>query len=135
MSLQEQVSQFGIKLVDFHIGHFRTKVLSQSNLKVQATAIEEYRPMLDYLAAVAPAMDNLQPGDPEKGVARMIDVLMQEGMAKGREIPSRVPIGSDAVQIVRDFAKNLLNTVNEWEDLSASTDRDGPKEGVWAGGA
>jgi len=40
-------------------------------LKVKATAIQEYQPMLDYLAAVAPAMDNLQPGDPEKGVARM----------------------------------------------------------------
>lgn len=103
-------------------------------MKHKVCQIEDYKPMFDGLMASMSLMDGYQPGDVKKGVQRIVDVLKGEGYAKGRKLPGRIPLGPDALAIVREKCKAELATCDEWEDLVASTDRDGPKEGAWAQG-
>jgi hypothetical protein len=79
-------------------------------------------------------MDGFQPGDVGKATKVMVDVLKGEGCAKGREMPERMPIGADAVDITRARHKEFLQICDEWESVAGSTDRDGPKEGTWTMG-
>jgi hypothetical protein len=131
-TLRDEVSQFNIHPIVFDIGHFRTKVSSPENLHMHITQLADYEPMFNALVQAAAGVDGFQPGDPKKGVDRMIDVLKQEGAAQGRPLPFRMPIGPDALAIVREQCHALLKTCDEWEDVIASTDFEGPKLGAWA---
>jgi hypothetical protein len=97
-----------------------------------APKIEEYKEMWEGFGKLASTMHGNQPGDPKKGAERMIDVLTSEGMAKGKPIPHKVAIGEDAMQLTRAYAAELLKGCDEWEELSSSTDFEGPKQGFFA---
>ena len=84
------------------------------------------------MAPIAASMNGNQPGDPRLGIARMVDVIKAEGMAKGKTITWRIPIGTDAVEIIRGRCEETLKVISEWEELSMSTDFPGPKLGYWA---
>lgn len=131
-TLEKEISQFGISTIDFYLGHFRTPVIGKMDVKI--CAIPDYQPMFQYLVAAAPGMDGTQPGDVEKGVKRMVDVLKGQGFAAGKTMPARLPIGKDALGIVRESCQAMLSVCEEWEELVASTDREGSKEGAWATG-
>ena len=53
-------------------------------------------------------------------------------MAKGKPFPLRLPVGSDAVEIVKMKCEETLRSVEEWREVSVSTDFDEPKRGPWA---
>ncbi|KAG4441232.1 hypothetical protein IFR05_003280 [Cadophora sp. M221] len=130
LSLHEEV-------VSFEVGHFRTPVLSKSQMKVEVGAVagmEDYKPLLRGWMEGSGRMSGNQPGDPKLGISRMVDVLRGEGFAKGKPFPVRLPIGSDAVEIVKKTCEETLKNLEEWRELSVSTDFDGPKRGPWAVG-
>ena len=52
----------------------------------------------------------------------MIDVVRGEGMARGREMPVRLPLGRDGLKVVRAKCEETLRVCGEWEDLIGSTD-------------
>lgn len=97
-----------------------------------APKIEDYKAAWEIFEQIGAGIHGNQPGDPKKGVDRMIDVLKSEGMAKGKPIPRRVPIGADAVQMQKAYAAELLQNCDEWEELGSSTDFEGPKQGFFA---
>jgi hypothetical protein len=43
-----------------------------------------------------------------------------------------MPMGCDAVSVVRKKYQETLKVIEEWEDLSTSTDFPEPKRGFWA---
>jgi len=131
-TLQKEVGQFGIQTVQFDIGFFRTKFQTSDNMQFKPPVFDDYKPTVEAFLPFISTMNGYQPGDVRKGVQRMIDVLTQEGMAKGKKIPERLPLGPDGLATVREYCKKMLETCEEWEDLISSTDRDGPKEGAWA---
>ena len=63
-----------------------------------------------------------QPGDTQKGVQRMIDVIKSEGLAAGRPLPKRLPLGSESLKIIKEKCFETLRICNDWEDLITSTD-------------
>lgn len=85
--------------------------------------------MLQMLAPLQPSLNGNQPGDPILGIAKMVDVIKAEGMAKGKTIAWRMPLGTDAVEIIRGRCEETLKVVSEWEELSTSTDFPGLKLG------
>ncbi|KAH9210448.1 oxidoreductase,short chain dehydrogenase-like protein [Leptodontidium sp. 2 PMI_412] len=135
LSLHEEVRGFGIKVVSFEVGHFRTPVLSKSQMKVEVGAVagmEDYKPLVRGWMERSGGMSGNQPGDPKLGISRMVDVLRGEGFARGKPFPLRLPIGSDAVEIVKKTCEDTLKNLEEWRELSVSTDFDEPKRGPWA---
>ena len=45
----------------------------------------------------------------------MIDILTQERRARGRQVPKRIPVRPDMVQIVRIYCKGMLQVCDEWK--------------------
>jgi hypothetical protein len=66
-------------------------------------------------------MNGTQVGDPEKAVEVMIDVVKGEGVAQGKEMPERLPLGADALATARKRMVDYLAVCNEWEDVIRST--------------
>ena len=63
-----------------------------------------------------------QRGDPKKPAERIIDVLKSEGMAAGRPMPPRLPLGPDSLAAIRAKCEATLKICEEWEGLISSTD-------------
>ena len=99
--------------------------MSQSNRSLRPTAIEDYQELVAGLQAFIEGGDGNQPGDTVKGVERMIDVLKGEGMAKGRQMPKRLPLGPDLIERTKARCNEVIGIVNEWEDVIGSTNLDG----------
>lgn len=120
--LQKEVSAFGIQSVIFEPGGFQTKLLSSSRVQSASTAHDEYK---DFFAVVQEAIqrrNGKQPGDTQKGVQRMVDVIRSEGFAAGRPLPNRLPLGSESLKIIKEKCFETLRICSEWEDLITSTD-------------
>jgi hypothetical protein len=77
------------------------------------------------MEAIARSVNGNQPGDPEKAVQRMVVVVRGEGVAEGREWPARLPLGRDALVIIRRKCEETLRICEEWEGVICSTDFEG----------
>lgn len=102
-------------------GYFRTKFLTDDNSSFVPTKFAEYEPVTKALYDTLRSYNGKQPGDPEKGVARILDVVRQESLAEGKEIPMRLLLGPDVISEVRKKCLETLESIKEWEELSAST--------------
>ncbi|KAF5561728.1 oxidoreductase yusZ [Fusarium napiforme] len=62
------------------------------------------------------------PGDSEKAVTRMIELVQGAGFAEGKKMPFRVPLGSDSWSRVKTKCEETLEICREWEELAKSVD-------------
>lgn len=129
-TLRLEVVSFGIDTICFDVGY--TKSNFMSNVQFKPPTIEDYAPLGAALNDEMPAVVGNQPGDPERLVNAIIDVVKGEGLAKGKSKPNIVPLGSDTLLTVREYAKALLSFCDTWEDVSKSVDFPGPKKGFFA---
>lgn len=102
-------------------GYFRTFFLKDSSASLIPTAFPDYESVTKGLFDIMKAYNGNQPGDPEKAVARVIDVVKQEGVAAGRGVPPKLMLGPDAVAGVRKKCEDTLELLKKWEDVSSST--------------
>ncbi len=120
--LQKEIAQFGIQAIIFEPGYYRTKIFSAQNCKVSPPTHDDYNAIFAAMVAGVGAVDGNQRGDSAKCVERMIDVVKSEGMAAGRPIPKRLPLGPDAMEIMRTKCLETLQMCDEWKDFICSTD-------------
>lgn len=125
-SMKLETECFGIRSHLFQLGHFRTKLLSTNNYKPVPRTIEAYKSINDVIYGFLGQADSNQPGDPEKAVNIMVDIVKEEGVAKGKTQPLRLPIGKDALSTLRNKYVKYLDLCTEWEDVITSTDYDVP---------
>ena len=78
--------------------------------------------MLEALHKHAGENNGNQPGDPKRGVEVMIDVIKGEGVAKEKDMPPRLPLGTDALEVIRSKCLATLKICDEWEAMIKSTD-------------
>lgn len=96
--------------------------MSPSNVKSVPSHIPDYEEMEKTVAGFVAATHGNQPGDPRKLVERIIDVIKSEGMAAGKPMPQRLPIGRDAMAAIVKKCETTLQLCKEWESLITSTD-------------
>ena len=106
------------------LGQFRTNILAGSNRKTSRPhRISEYDTVVENLAKRHEEPNGVQPGDPQQAVERILDVVREEGTMAGRNnVPMRMPLGSDAVAIIRGECLKTLSEVDEFQEFSCSTD-------------
>lgn len=123
-SLWRETTRFGVRTLIVEPGQFRTELLSTRNLRNEASRIPDYaqrsRDFDEYLAN----RSGQQAGDPEKGVAILLDLVRGEGVAEGREMPLRIALGVDGYEVIRDKCEKTLRDLEEWKDVSCSTNFD-----------
>ncbi|KAF2108973.1 hypothetical protein BDV96DRAFT_586312 [Lophiotrema nucula] len=125
-SMKLETESFGIRSHLFQLGHYRTKLLSTDNYKAVPRTVDAYKALNDMIYGFLGQADSNQPGDPEKAVNIMIDIVKEEGVAEGKTQPLRLPIGKDALGTLRNKYVKYLELCNEWEDVITSTDYDIP---------
>ncbi|RWA10994.1 hypothetical protein EKO27_g4132 [Xylaria grammica] len=63
-----------------------------------------------------------EPDDATKAVAVMINLVNGTGVAAGKTIPLRVPLGSDGLAVIRAKGDRIVQICDEWEEVAKSTD-------------
>lgn len=65
-----------------------------------------------------------QPGNPEYAARRVLDIVRLENLTDEEKdnLPLRIPLGTDAVSIVRFKCIQTLECLHVWETFAASTD-------------
>ena len=68
------------------------------------------------------ALSGNQPGDTRKGAEVILDLVRGDGVAKGKEVPKSLVLGSDCFNAVEGICKAELQALTEWKEVIISTD-------------
>jgi hypothetical protein len=52
----------------------------------------------------------------------MMDIAHGTGVAKGRNVPSTLPLGTDTYAGIKNVCEGTLMKLEEWKDVICSTD-------------
>ncbi len=121
LCLKEEVAAFGIKTCMLIPGHFRTEILSPQKIVYGARDIPDYVEANKMCEAAVVSLHQKQLGDPKGAAVRIVDAVRSEGGAAGKELPSMLPLGQDAVDIVRKRCRATIEICDEWEAFSSKT--------------
>ncbi|MGA9767956.1 MAG: oxidoreductase [Blastocatellia bacterium] len=116
-TLAQELAPLGIRVTIVEPGGFRTDWAGASmGYAVPLAAYDQtVGAMRDYMKEHADEM----PGDPRKAAAIICDLLNMP------EPPLRLPLGNDALVLLRNAYHTSLEALEQWRDLTKSTDRDG----------
>jgi len=114
--LAEEMALIGVKVTVIEPGGFRTDFAGASSV------LQEGRPEYDAVVGAAARMqrayDGRQPGDP----ARAAQAILR--LAAMPHPPLRLPLGNDALAAIATADHAKLAELEQWRELSASTDFD-----------
>lgn len=122
-NLAVEVAPFGLRTSILTFGHFRTDILCSSNLHSRAP-----NKLSDYVEANNEVRERIKnahgtwPGDARKACDLVVDAVRGEGRCAGKDLPLRLPIGSDTFGIMREDLQKRLQVCDEWEDIMSKTD-------------
>ena len=115
-----EVAQFGIRVLLAIPGGFRTSQLHTPYMKRHHIAdYDGYRE--DALQELTERWKKAQ-GDPAKAMEVLVDVVREQGMAEGMELPSWLLLGRPTFSCARDHCDKLLRLTEEWEEVSKDLD-------------
>lgn len=101
-------------------GYFRTSAFS--NIQHLDPRVKDYEQFNAGVKAFEQGVVGNEPGDSSKAVKVMIDLVKGTGVAAGKTVPLRIPIGSDGSTRVKEKCEEMLKICAEWEDVARSTD-------------
>jgi hypothetical protein len=116
----------GIRTHLLVIGQFRTSILNSKKKTsiLDPSGIPAYDIVKQELAQRQAATDGVQPGNPELAVERILDIARGENLTEQQvqNLPLRIPLGSDAIDVVRRKCNETLKLLDDWEEFACSTD-------------
>ncbi|KAI1140609.1 hydroxybutyrate dehydrogenase [Hypoxylon sp. FL0543] len=110
----------GIKPLIIESGIFNTEVMA--NIHHVDSRIPFWKPLNDAARIRGQGNYRNPPGNATEMVAKIIQIVKGTGFAEGREIPLRIPFGSDCLEVAYQKLQTLQKTYKEWEDVAKSTD-------------
>lgn len=126
-SLSLELAPFKIAATVVEPGYFRTNFLSpnaRSLSKLRLDAYEDESTPTGKMRKALEVTGGKQPGDVKKGCKVIVDMLTRSGVAEGRELPVRIVLGKDCDGIIRKEIADTVRLLDEWRDVSTSTDHD-----------
>lgn len=122
-NLAVEIAPFGIRTSILTFGHFRTEILHSRNIQFRApNKVSDYDEINNAVQENLEKSHGTWPGDAKKGCELVVDAVRGEGSCSGKELPLRLPIGSDTFGIMREDLLKRLQTCDEWEDIMSKTD-------------
>ena len=113
-ALSKEIAPFGIRVTILEPGTFRTNWAGRS--MVEADSIPAYDAVMGIRREQIHAENGSQRGDPTRAAQALLAVVESE------HPPLRLPLGTDALTIIRQHVQQQLNDLDRWESLSRSTD-------------
>lgn len=123
--MHHELAPYKIVATCIEPGYFRTNLLGGGALVLAANRIDAYEDPKTAAGQVRrglQAVNGNQPGDAKKGAQVAFEILTKTGVAKGKEVPVHITLGSDCVNVVKSHSNNALKVINEWESVFNSTD-------------
>jgi NAD(P)-dependent dehydrogenase (short-subunit alcohol dehydrogenase family) len=114
-ALRKELGPLGIRVTIIEPGAFRTDFAGRS-LQQAKTKIEDYASTAGPRRKENDKTHGTQPGDPERAAAALLDLVSRP------ELPARLLLGSDAVNIVGNEVDIQRREIDAWKDLSVSSD-------------
>ncbi|MDC0711391.1 oxidoreductase [Stigmatella sp. ncwal1] len=112
-SLAKEVEPLGVRVLIVEPGMFRTKLLGASFRPTPAMAA--YASTVGTMRAYSTQSNGQQPGDPAKAARAIADAVAAGGPAL------RLPLGSDAVESIREKLAHIAADVDRTEPIARST--------------
>ena len=124
-ALRAELQPFNIKVTVAEPGYFRTGFLNAGAKVVSEKRIKAYDDtIVGEVRATLKKVDNNQPGDVVKGCKVLVDILTHSGAAEGKEVPIRIPLGSDSPPAIRRKIESTEELLKEWEGVTTNTDHE-----------
>lgn len=126
--LAKETQHFGVGIHILVLGQFRTNILDAHKKKSELDPDRGQECYADIKAEMAQrhaVTTGAQPGDPVAGAEKIVDLAKKGGHVLGgssASLPLRIPIGSDAVKIMRSKCEDTLASLSTWEGFAKSTD-------------
>jgi NAD(P)-dependent dehydrogenase (short-subunit alcohol dehydrogenase family) len=116
-ALAQEIKPLGIKLTIVEPGGFRTDWSGAS--MGYAAPLAAYRPSVGAMRDFLQPYSGQEPGDPRKAAAVIL------GIAGAQDAPLRLPLGNDALAVLRRGYAASSEELERWAYLARSTDFDG----------
>ncbi|KAI1386029.1 hydroxybutyrate dehydrogenase [Hypoxylon trugodes] len=110
----------GIKPLIIESGIFNTEVMN--NIHHTDYRVPFWKPLNDAARIRGQGNYRNPPGNAAEMISKVIQIVKGTGIAEDREIPLRIPFGSDCLAALRERLHTLQKTYDEWESVSKSTD-------------
>jgi NAD(P)-dependent dehydrogenase (short-subunit alcohol dehydrogenase family) len=114
-TLAKEVKGFGIKVTAMAPGSFRTDWAGRSMVRA-ARSIADYDALFEPVRQARLAKSGQQAGDPTKAAQVLLRIVTAENP------PVHLLLGTDALKLVRDKIDALKKEIEDWEEISRSTD-------------
>jgi short-subunit dehydrogenase len=125
-AMRAELAPLGIAVTVVEPGYFRTGFLNPTAKIESEKRIKAYdESAVGMIRKILGETDSKQPGDVVKGAKVVVDVLMREGLAKGKEVPVRIALGSDSPVAIREKLASTEVLLKEWEGVTTATDHEG----------
>ncbi len=115
-ALHGELAPLGVKVTVVEPGYFRTDFLDTNSLVESPESIADYAPTAGEVRKLAKAVNQQQPGDPEKLAQAMITLV------ESANPPLRLPLGTDSVRYIEAKTAFVTHELSDWRALSESTD-------------
>ncbi|KAH6899512.1 short chain dehydrogenase [Coprinopsis sp. MPI-PUGE-AT-0042] len=117
-SLQAEIEPLGLRSIIFDFGYTRTSFLSDSQRAPAVSRIPDYEATSKQVEEALTAYNGKQPGDPEKGVRLILDVIKGTGVAAGKAFPRAMAVGSDSYNAAQEEMAKEMARLDEWKEAS-----------------
>lgn len=115
-ALATEIKEFNIKATVVLPGYFRTNFLTSGSLVTPSNPIADYTSTRESQQMHQQQINMNQPGDPEKGVAAIIN------SASEANPPIHLFLGSDAFSMATQKAQTMTEELETWKSVTTSTD-------------
>ncbi|WP_129642595.1 oxidoreductase [Peristeroidobacter agariperforans] len=112
--LAREMALIGVKVTVIEPGGFRTDFAGSSTVLQAGRA--EYDAVVGAAARAQREYDGRQPGDPQRAAQVILQIAAMDAP------PFRLPLGSDAVNVIEQADRAKLADLQRWRELSVSTD-------------
>ncbi|EED16354.1 short chain oxidoreductase/dehydrogenase, putative [Talaromyces stipitatus ATCC 10500] len=119
-----ELAPFNIRVLIVIPGGFRTDFLS-GNLEPEAPMTKDYEgtPLHATLNSFR-AYNGNQPGDPAKGMRRVVEVVEGTGLGEGKQGLLRLPLGADCLERAYSKVSALQRDLDGFDSIARSTNLD-----------
>ncbi|TIC21062.1 NAD(P)-binding protein [Wallemia mellicola] len=115
-----KASNLPIRVLIIEPGGYKTNFIG--NIIKSENQIDVYNPIKEQIHQLFTEYDTTTGGNALIGSKLIADALLKQGFAAGKDIPLRLPIGSDCINWSVEKFKKTVDIFEEWRPFAAESD-------------